>query len=65
MNKFWFAAAISLPVMATAYYQFVPFLRELSMDGLRLLWGATALLTLPVMFWSSGLLPKASGDGGS
>jgi len=52
MNKFWFATAISLPVLATAYYQFVPFLRDLSMDSLRILWGATALLTLPVMFWS-------------
>ena len=52
MNKFWFATAISLPVMATAYYQFMPFLRDLNMDTLRLLWGVTALLTLPVMFWS-------------
>ncbi len=52
MKKFWFAAAISLPVMLTAYYQFIPFLRSLSMDTLRWLWGATALLTLPVMFWS-------------
>ena len=52
MNKFWFATAISLPVLATAYYQFVPFLRNLNMDTLRVLWGITALLTLPVMFWS-------------
>ena len=52
MKKFWFAAAISIPVMLTAYYQFVPFLRDLSMDSLRILWGITALLTLPVMFWS-------------
>ncbi len=52
MNKFWFAAAVSLPVLATAYYQFVPVLKDLSMDSLRLLWGATAVLTLPVMFWS-------------
>ena len=52
MNKFWFATAISVPVMATAYYQVVPFLRNLSMDSLRILWGVTALLTLPVMFWS-------------
>ncbi len=52
INKFWFATAISVPVMLTAYYQFVPFLRGLSMDTLRWLWGATALLTLPVMFWS-------------
>ncbi len=52
MNKFWFAAAISLPVMATAYYQFIPVLNGLSMDTLRVLWGVTAVLTLPVMFWS-------------
>lgn len=52
MNKFWFAVAVSVPVLATAYYQFVPFLRDLSMDTLRWLWGVTALLTLPVMFWS-------------
>src|SRR3990172_7045952 len=52
MNKFWFATAISVPVLATAYYQFVPFLKNLNMDTLRLLWGVTALLTLPVMFWS-------------
>jgi Cu+-exporting ATPase len=52
MKKFWFAAAISLPVMATAYYQFFPFLKNLSMDTMRLLWGVTAVLTLPVLFWS-------------
>jgi P-type Cu+ transporter len=52
MKKFWFAAAISVPVMLTAYYQFVPFLRGVSMDTLRWLWGLTAVLTLPVMFWS-------------
>ncbi len=52
MNKFWFAAVISLPVMATAYYEFIPFLRDLGMDTMRLLWGGTALLTLPVLFYS-------------
>jgi len=52
MNKFWFAAAVSVIVMVTAYYQFIPVLRDLSMDSLRLLWGFTALLTLPVMAWS-------------
>ncbi len=52
MNKFWFAAAISVVVMITAYYQVVPVLRDWNMESLRLLWGATALLTLPVMFWS-------------
>ena len=52
MKKFWFAAVVALPVMATAYYQVVPILRDMSMDSLRILWGITALLTLPVMFWS-------------
>ncbi len=52
MNKFWFAAAVSIFVMITAYYQVVPVLRDWSIDSLRLLWGVTALLTLPVMFWS-------------
>jgi Cu+-exporting ATPase len=52
MNKFWFAAAISVFVMITAYYQVVPVLRDWSMDSLRYLWGVTALMTLPVMFWS-------------
>ena len=52
MRKFWFAAAVSLPVLATAYYEYVPFLSVLSMGAIRLLWGATALLALPVMFWS-------------
>lgn len=52
MNKFWFAAAVSVFVMITAYYQVMPILRDWSMDALRILWGVTALLTLPVMFWS-------------
>lgn len=52
MNKFWFAAAISVPVMTTAWYQFVPFLNTLNMETMRILWGLTALLTLPVLFWS-------------
>jgi Cu+-exporting ATPase len=52
MAHFWFAAVISLPVLATAYSKFVPFVRDWSMPTLRLAWGITALLTLPVMFWS-------------
>lgn len=52
MSHFWFAAIISLPVLATAYSKFVPFVRDWSMETLRLAWGVTALLTLPVLFWS-------------
>ncbi len=52
MSHFWFAAIISLPVMATAYSKFVPLVRDWNMETLRLAWGVTGLLTLPVMFWS-------------
>ncbi|MFA5872956.1 MAG: heavy metal translocating P-type ATPase [Anaerolineales bacterium] len=52
MSHFWFAAIISLPVIATAYSKFVPFVRDWNMATLRLSWGVTALLTLPVLFWS-------------
>jgi Cu+-exporting ATPase len=52
MAHFWFAAVISLPVLATAYSKFVPLVRDWNMATLRLAWGVTALLTLPVLFWS-------------
>jgi P-type Cu+ transporter len=52
MNRFWFAAIISIPVLITAYPKFFPFVRDWSMDTLRLAWVGAALLTLPVLFWS-------------
>ena len=52
MRKFWFAAGISLPVLLTAYPQYVPLVRNWSIATLRLGWGLSALLTLPVLFWS-------------
>ncbi len=52
MNRFWFAAIISIPVLITAYPQFIPLVRDWSMETLRLAWAGTALLTLPVLFWS-------------
>jgi Cu+-exporting ATPase len=52
MSHFWLAAAISLPVLATAYSKFVPIVRDWNMETMRLAWGVTGLLTLPVMFWS-------------
>ncbi|MFQ6058916.1 MAG: cation transporter, partial [Anaerolineae bacterium] len=51
-NKFLFAAIVSVPVVATAYPQFVPLLRDLPMGTLRLIWGVMGLLTLPVLLWS-------------
>ncbi|MSP13186.1 MAG: heavy metal translocating P-type ATPase [Chloroflexi bacterium] len=54
INKFWFAAIISVPVLLTAYPQFVPFVKNWSMATLRLAWGGAAIITLPVLFWSGG-----------
>lgn len=52
MRRFWFAAAVSIPVLITAYPKFLPIVRDWSMATLRLSWGLAALLTLPVLFWS-------------
>lgn len=52
MRKFWFAAAVSVPVLLTAYPQFIPVLRELSQTALRWIWAADGLLTLPVLLYS-------------
>jgi len=55
MRKFWFAAVISLPVMAFSYPDLIPGLREWMPMGSgerRLVWGALGVLTLPVMLWS-------------
>ena len=54
MRKFWFAALISIPVLITAYPQFFPIIRDWPMETLRLAWGITAVLTLPVMVYSGG-----------
>ena len=54
MSKFWLAALISIPVLITAYPQFFPFVRDLSMETLRLAWLGTALITLPVLIFSGG-----------
>jgi Cu+-exporting ATPase len=53
-RKFLFAAFISLPVLLTAYPQYIPFVRDWSQATLRLAWLGSALLTLPVLFWSGG-----------
>ncbi len=52
MKRFWFAAIISIPVLITAYPQFIPIVRDWPISNLRLAWFGTAILTLPVLFWS-------------
>jgi Cu+-exporting ATPase len=55
LRKFWFAIAISAPVLLFSYVKFVPGLRDwLSSDStqLRVIWGLLGLFTLPVVAWS-------------
>lgn len=52
MNMFWFAAIVSLPVLLFAYPQYVPVIRDLSMETIRWAWIASAVATLPVLFYS-------------
>ncbi|MFQ5829578.1 MAG: heavy metal translocating P-type ATPase [Candidatus Methylomirabilia bacterium] len=53
-RKFLLAAIIAAPVMITAYPEFIPFLKDLARGPLRVIWGITGLLTLPVLLWSGG-----------
>jgi len=55
VKKFWFAATISVPVVALSYPSFIPVLRDLLPAGslqLRIVWGLLGLMTIPVMAWS-------------
>lgn len=52
MNMFWFAAIVSAPVLLFAYPQYVPVIRDLSMSAIRWAWIISAVVTLPVLFYS-------------
>ncbi len=52
MKMFWFAAIISVPVLLFAYPQYVPLVRDLSMETIRWSWVLSAIATLPVLFYS-------------
>ena len=52
MRMFWFAAIVSLPVLLFAYPQYVPFIRDLPMEAIRWAWILSAIVTLPVLFYS-------------
>lgn len=52
MRMFWFAAVISVPVLLFAYPQYVPVIRDLSMETIRWAWILSAVATLPVLFYS-------------
>ncbi|MBI3703680.1 MAG: heavy metal translocating P-type ATPase, partial [Rhizobiales bacterium] len=55
MRKFWFAAAISIPVMALSYPDLIPGLRDWMPMGSgtrRIVWSLFGVLSLPVMVWA-------------
>ncbi len=55
MRKFWFAAAVSVPVMLLSYPDLVPGLRDWMPMGSatrRVVWALLGVLSLPVLVWS-------------
>jgi P-type Cu+ transporter len=55
MQKFWFAAAVSVPVMALSYPDLIPGLRDWMPMGSgtrRVVWALLGVVSLPVMLWS-------------
>src|SRR6516225_962198 len=55
MRKFWFAAVISVPVMALSYPDLIPGLRDwmpMGSETRRIVWALLGVLSLPVMFWA-------------
>lgn len=55
MRKFWFAAAVSLPVMLLSYPDLIPGLREwmpMGSTARRVVWSLLGVVSLPVLVWS-------------
>lgn len=52
LRKFWFATAISLPVIYFSYPEIFPGVPAKGTTTLNLIWAAMAVLTLAVMGWS-------------
>lgn len=55
MNKWWFAAAVSIPTILVSYPYWFPGIRDWLPVGSSSLWWARVLigiLAIPVMFWS-------------
>jgi Cu+-exporting ATPase len=52
MRKFWFAAAVGVPLVLLMFAEFVPGLRAVLMEHHRLIGVVSAVLTLPVLAWS-------------
>ncbi|MCP2217825.1 heavy metal translocating P-type ATPase [Bradyrhizobium elkanii] len=55
MRKFWFAAVVSIPVMALSYPDMVPGLRDwmpMGSETRRIVWSLLGVISLPVMVWA-------------
>ncbi|MDP3984531.1 MAG: heavy metal translocating P-type ATPase [Acidimicrobiia bacterium] len=52
MRKFWFAAAVSLPVIYFSYPEIFPGVPEKGSTALWWIWLAMGILTIPVLAWS-------------
>lgn len=66
MNKWWFAAAVSIPVMALSYPKYIPGLRDwlpVGSEELRIAWVLLGVLTLPVLVWSGSQFFSGMWDG--
>jgi Cu+-exporting ATPase len=66
MAKFWFAAAVSVPVMVLSYPDLIPGLRDWMPAGSgtrRIVWGLLGLFSLPVLIWSGSQFFAGMWDG--
>jgi len=66
MRKWWFAAAVSIPVMALSYPKYIPVLRDwlpVGSEELRIVWALLGVLTLPVLLWSGSQFFSGMWDG--
>lgn len=52
MRRFWFGLVISMPVLITAYPDWIPGLRNLGPEAVRWMWGFDGLLALAVLAYS-------------
>src|SRR5687768_10005911 len=63
MRKFWFAAAVGLPLLLLMFAEFVPSWGHALMPYHRLIGVVSAVLTLPVLAWSGGQFFESAWNG--
>jgi len=53
-RKFRIGAVLSVPVLLLGHHDVIPGLREVEAEAMRVLWGISGLLTLPLLIWVGG-----------